>query len=695
RTVYFPGNPTHTYPEGFSFRVPGLRKRIASVRFLYERTNERIPRIAFYNGTHNELVSLILSALSIYVSVFFLHLLMAEVTVYYILSFGDQTIQISSIRQKLLRQMPNSHHSGIPSMMKLLVPVILPSTVEKVIVMDSDMLFNHNVLELWELFYRFNSTQVSVECQVTVTARHFDWCTNLIKYNNTDFHEVPDTELWVTCKLEDLEYQKGELGSKVYGTVYTKKLTTVPPKPQQDRGLNGGLSIMHLTRLRENGWHDKWQEASKKFFERNTMLKQADQDIFNTVIEMNPTMYFRIPCEWNIQLCSKTTADCCPVVWPMKTPTETDCKRGGRKKTEEFSPNMARLVHFTGQDKDQYVKMENTEQTILDGTKERLTHICTGVRTRNNKDEVSKDVIFLLRHRFHKLEARDDHYCGKLKVYDELYKSLITVGGVLCAGFIVHITFNERSGGSRNQANDLNLERGTGRYFDNLDTALTLTTLSVFLQYYVVKIDQTSYSRSLQMLLIGRASVTGCTGIVKDSVLFQKYSMESKNNKYMINTFCNETHGSYTSKDLYGSRLVHNFQLCHMGHPRLTWSFNFGVRMTFETTTFILDILEMEGRSGHSFTPIECYLCSVSVQVLLSVILHSNELFPATYNQQQYVKNINIPREDFSPYTTVKHMIALITTTDVEDSVMVFSKIVELMDRDSRQYEVFFKLQMN
>ncbi|KAG5448584.1 LARGE xylosyl- and glucuronyltransferase 2 [Clonorchis sinensis] len=179
--------------------------------------------------------------------------------------------------EKLLRQMPNSHHSGIPSMMKLLVPVILPSTVEKVIVMDSDMLFNHNVLELWELFYRFNSTQVSVECQVTVTARHFDWCTNLIKYNNTDFHEVPDTELWVTCKLEDLEYQKGELGSKVYGTVYTKKLTTVPPKPQQDRGLNGGLSIMHLTRLRENGWHDKWQEASKKFFERNTMLKQADQ----------------------------------------------------------------------------------------------------------------------------------------------------------------------------------------------------------------------------------------------------------------------------------------------------------------------------------------------------------------------------------------------------------------------------------
>ncbi|KAA3680372.1 uncharacterized protein DEA37_0010259 [Paragonimus westermani] len=61
--------------------------------------------------------------------------------------------------EKLLRQLKNSHHSGIPSLMKLLVPVILPDEVEKAIVMDSDMLFNHNVLELWELFEQFNSSQ--------------------------------------------------------------------------------------------------------------------------------------------------------------------------------------------------------------------------------------------------------------------------------------------------------------------------------------------------------------------------------------------------------------------------------------------------------------------------------------------------------------------------------------------------------
>ncbi|CAI2737304.1 unnamed protein product, partial [Dicrocoelium dendriticum] len=104
---------------------------------------------------------------------------------------------------QLLRKLHCNHHSGVPSLMKLMVPNILPLDVEKVIIMDSDMLFNHNVLEMWELFYEFNESQ--------------------------------------------------------------------------ERGVNGGLSLFHLTKLRKIRWHEKWQEASKRFFERNVVLAQADQ----------------------------------------------------------------------------------------------------------------------------------------------------------------------------------------------------------------------------------------------------------------------------------------------------------------------------------------------------------------------------------------------------------------------------------
>ncbi|KAF7260654.1 hypothetical protein EG68_01822 [Paragonimus skrjabini miyazakii] len=135
---------------------------------------------------------------------------------------------------------------------------------------------------------------------------------------------------------------------------------------------------MHLGRLRKFGWHEKWQEASRKFFERNVLLMQADQDIFNIVIDLNPTLYFRVPCEWNVQLCAKTAPDCCPIVWPMKRPQELDCVTKPQRTLDEafaFRPNMARLVHFTGKDKHAYLEQTTQDNSSLDGIEERLTQV--------------------------------------------------------------------------------------------------------------------------------------------------------------------------------------------------------------------------------------------------------------------------------------------------------------------------------
>ncbi|KER32255.1 hypothetical protein T265_12830, partial [Opisthorchis viverrini] len=58
-----------------------------------------------------------------------------------------------------VESIPTRHSAGTPPLYKLLAPYILPEDVKKIIALDSDVLFNYNVLNLWKEFGQFKSGQ--------------------------------------------------------------------------------------------------------------------------------------------------------------------------------------------------------------------------------------------------------------------------------------------------------------------------------------------------------------------------------------------------------------------------------------------------------------------------------------------------------------------------------------------------------
>lgn len=55
---------------------------------------------------------------------------------------------------------PNSHYSGVYGLVKLLIPDILPPTLNQVIALDSDLTFLCDVAELWSLLRNMTKEQV-------------------------------------------------------------------------------------------------------------------------------------------------------------------------------------------------------------------------------------------------------------------------------------------------------------------------------------------------------------------------------------------------------------------------------------------------------------------------------------------------------------------------------------------------------
>lgn len=55
---------------------------------------------------------------------------------------------------------PNAHYSGVFGLAKLLYPDILPSSLNQVIVLDSDLTFLCDVAELWSMFQNMTEDKV-------------------------------------------------------------------------------------------------------------------------------------------------------------------------------------------------------------------------------------------------------------------------------------------------------------------------------------------------------------------------------------------------------------------------------------------------------------------------------------------------------------------------------------------------------
>lgn len=157
---------------------------------------------------------------------------------------------------------PNKHYSGVYGLLKLTLPKILPSSLDKVIILDTDVTFATDIGKLWALFQNFNMGQA-----LGLVENQSDWY-------------IPG-KLWKNHR----------------------------PWPALGRGLNTGVILMDLNRLRKDNWSKTWRIVAETDLVTMFSTSLADQDIFNAVLRRQSELLYRLPCQWNVQLSDNSLSD--------------------------------------------------------------------------------------------------------------------------------------------------------------------------------------------------------------------------------------------------------------------------------------------------------------------------------------------------------------------------------------------------
>ncbi|NXO01728.1 LARG1 glucuronyltransferase, partial [Rhinopomastus cyanomelas] len=158
---------------------------------------------------------------------------------------------------------PNKHYSGIYGLMKLVLTKTLPSSLERVIVLDTDITFATDIAELWAVFHKFKGHQV-----LGLVENQSDWYLG---------------NLWKNHR----------------------------PWPALGRGYNTGVILLLLDKLRKMKWEQMWRLTAERELMSMLSTSLADQDIFNAVIKQNPFLVYQLPCFWNVQLSDHTRSEQC------------------------------------------------------------------------------------------------------------------------------------------------------------------------------------------------------------------------------------------------------------------------------------------------------------------------------------------------------------------------------------------------
>lgn len=130
---------------------------------------------------------------------------------------------------------------------RLFLPTLLTEE-DAVIYVDTDVLFLHPVEDLWRIFFAMNERQIAAM--------------------------APDME-----SRTNNEYQNEARHPFV--------------KPF---GLNSGVILMNLTRMRQFGFERRLVEIKKEFY---GTIAWDDQDLLNILFARNPDKFFTITCRWN------------------------------------------------------------------------------------------------------------------------------------------------------------------------------------------------------------------------------------------------------------------------------------------------------------------------------------------------------------------------------------------------------------
>lgn len=143
---------------------------------------------------------------------------------------------------------PNKHYSGIYGLMKLVLPKTLPESLDKVMVLDTDITFASDIAELWKLFAKMKKSKDSA---IGLVDNQSDWYLG---------------KLWKNHR----------------------------PWPALGRGFNTGVMLFDLKRLRDFSWSQTWKMVAEQELMSMFATSLADQDIFNAVIKRHPYLVYRV-----------------------------------------------------------------------------------------------------------------------------------------------------------------------------------------------------------------------------------------------------------------------------------------------------------------------------------------------------------------------------------------------------------------
>ncbi|THD24146.1 hypothetical protein D915_005068 [Fasciola hepatica] len=174
-----------------------------------------------------------------------------------------------------VKWIPNNHSDGNSALLRLTLTTILPEFVHKVITLDVGMLLNDDIEELWNHFYHFRSEQILA----------YAW------------------------------------DQKSNSSVRVKRDAPVIPAYR----CNGGPGLQHLQRMRLINWEALWHGTLETILEKQNHLTEGEQEVMRTIILQNSDLYYKLPCEWNVQTYSGTASECCQVIWPLHYPDQVDC----------------------------------------------------------------------------------------------------------------------------------------------------------------------------------------------------------------------------------------------------------------------------------------------------------------------------------------------------------------------------------
>ncbi|KAI0217770.1 LARGE xylosyl- and glucuronyltransferase 1 [Lamellibrachia satsuma] len=169
---------------------------------------------------------------------------------------------------------PNKHYSGVYGLMKLTLPNCLPATLQKVLVLDTDITFASDIAELWGIFNKFRENS-----------------------------ELPLTGVLYAQAIGLVENQSDWYLGKIW--------KHHNPWPALGRGFNTGVILLDLDRLRRLNWVQIWRLIAERELMSMLTTVLADQDIFNAVLKQHPYLLHRLPCQWNVQLSDNTRSEQC------------------------------------------------------------------------------------------------------------------------------------------------------------------------------------------------------------------------------------------------------------------------------------------------------------------------------------------------------------------------------------------------